>query len=240
MKVYIIGAGGGGSWLVPSMCMLVGKRNVVVIDRDTLTRKNLNRQLFTDKEIGQNKAKALSEKYGCDYIEKWYTFGCMDHRRDDWLISCADNHPCRLAIIRAADQFGCQVLVAANEKTSAEGYYYRRDWRDKPTDPRVYYPDIVNDTSDDPSRPETCTGEAQQATPQLVSANVMAISLVQWLYVFWAMKRPQIDANIDEGTFPYLLRANMTRLETFAIKDAYERTDVRGVVEQPVADGSAS
>lgn len=216
MKVLIIGAGGGGSWLLPSMAMLIGKKNVLVMDGDTLERKNLNRQLFTEDDLGENKAKALGRKYGCEAIEGWYSFGCLRHQRDDWLISCADNHACRHAILRSCDEYGCKALIAANEKTSAEAYFYRKDWAESPLDPRIYYPDIVTDKSDDPTRPEGCTGEAQVATPQLVSANFMAVGLAQWLFVFWQLKRPGFG-KVDESNFPYHLRANMSKLEQFTI-----------------------
>ena len=219
MNVYIIGAGGGGSWLLPSMAMLVGKENVIIMDRDTLERSNLNRQLFTSEDIGKNKARALGEKYDCRFIEGFYSYGCMGHDSEDWIISCADNHPCRKAILDACDDYGCKALIAANEKTSAEGYFYRKGWKGGPLDPRVYYPDILTDQSDDPTRPESCTGEAQQRTPQLVTANIMAISLVNWLFVLWHIKMPTMDRRVVEPLSPHHLRANMTRLETFIIGD---------------------
>lgn len=219
MKVYIIGAGGGGSWLLPSMAMLIGKKNMAVMDGDTLERSNLNRQLFTEGDIGDNKAKALGRKYGCEYIEGWYSFGCMSHGMNDWIMCCADNHACRLAILRACDEYGCKAIIAANEKTSSEAYFYKDSWRDSKLDPRVYYPDILTDMSDDPTRPEGCTGEAQEATPQLVSANMMAISLAQWLFVFWHMKWPTLDRKAVEEYCPYHFRANLSLLETFKIGD---------------------
>ena len=60
--IYIIGAGGVGSWLTPAICLLKNKNDVTVIDADILEKKNLNRQLFTDSEIGLSKADALSKK----------------------------------------------------------------------------------------------------------------------------------------------------------------------------------
>jgi molybdopterin/thiamine biosynthesis adenylyltransferase len=199
--------------------MLIGNKNVVVMDRDTLERKNLNRQLFTDADIGKNKARALGEKHKCEFIEGFYSFGIIAHSPEDWLFSCVDNHAGRLAILRACDEYGCQAIIAANEKHSAEAYLYRDKWKDSPLDPRVYYPDILTDQSDDPTRPEGCTGEAQVRTPQLVSANVMAISLAQWLFVLWHIKMPELDRKFVEPLSPHHLRANMSRLETFTIEE---------------------
>lgn len=219
MKAYVIGAGGGGSWLVPSLAMLIGNDSVIVLDRDRLESKNLNRQLFTEADLETNKARALGEKYGCEYRELFYTFGLINHRTDDWIFCCADNNPCRKAVLRSCDMFGCKSIIAGNEKHSAEAYFYRKDWKGTKLDPRIYYPEIENDASDDPTTLGVCTGEAQKQTPQLVSANLMAISLAQWLFVFWHMKFPELGRDTGMDNYPHHLRANLTRLETFRVGD---------------------
>lgn len=223
MRAYVIGAGGGGSWLVPSLAMLIGHERVTVVDGDKLEAKNLNRQLFTEQDIGRNKAEALAAKYGVQPIPEWYSIALIDHMPDDWIFGCVDNMPGRKAILDACDMNYCQCIIAGNETNSAEAYYYWHQWRECPTDPRVYYPEISSDYRNDPSRPASCTGEAQTAKPQLVSANLMAVSLAQWLFVFWALTRPELDRDSDESNFPYLLRSNMTRLETFLIRDAKKK-----------------
>lgn len=217
MSVYIIGAGGGGSWLVPAMAMLVGKKHIIVVDGDTLEERNLDRQLFTEKDIGRNKAEALAERYGVESIGSWYSRSMCRHTSFDWIFGCVDNNQARCAILETCDEELCKAIIAGNEVTSAEAYYYDSAWRGTPLDPRVYYPQLLQDDGEDPSSP--CTGEAQKAKPQLVSANIMAISLAQWLYVFWAMQRPKLPKEVNESNFPYLLRSNMTLLETMRIGD---------------------
>ena len=59
-KHYIIGCGGVGSWLAPSLCLLRSPQEVILVDGDTLETKNLNRQLFTPEQVGSNKAEALA------------------------------------------------------------------------------------------------------------------------------------------------------------------------------------
>lgn len=220
MKHYIIGAGGGGSWLAPSMAMLVGKERVCVVDGDTLEKGNLNRQLFTEADIGSNKAAALGKRYDIEYIDGWYSAALIDHYASDWIFGCVDNMPARASILDACDMYRCKAIIAGNETTSAEAFFYQPQWKGTTLDPRVYYPSITQDHGGDPSRPETCTGEAQLRTPQLVSANLMAIALAQWLFVFWGMKLQELDLDIDDSNFPYLLRSNMTRLETLRLCDA--------------------
>ena len=222
--IYVIGCGGGGSWLAPSLCLLVQPCNVTLIDGDTLELKNLNRQLFHEEHIGQNKAKALGLKYGCNHRPDWYTAGLIAHCPQDWLFACVDNNKARLACLEACDMFDCRAIFAANERTSAEAYVYMSNWKDGPADPRIYYPSILTDKTRDPQAATIgCTGEAQVETPQLVSANFMSASLAQWLYVLWAMELPPLlvgDMGQDLALgMPFRFRANASKLEQTSVND---------------------
>jgi len=81
--IYIIGAGGVGSWLAPAMCKLVGPSHVVIVDGDKLEEKNLDRQLFSTDEIGEFKSDALARKYGCKSVPEWYSHGSIEVRSED-------------------------------------------------------------------------------------------------------------------------------------------------------------
>lgn len=221
--IYIIGAGGVGSYLAPVMCMLAGPKEVTIVDGDTLERKNLNRQLFTENQIGLNKAEALAKVYGCAAIPKWYSAAMMQHTDDDWLIGVVDNHPARLAILNTCDMWRCRSIFGANEVHSSEAYHYQPDWRDTSLDPRSYYPEISQDKSNDPRAALIgCTGEAQVANRQLVTANFMAAALVSHLYVVWAMEARKMEA--DALPFlPYKLVNNLSRNETHKVGDALKK-----------------
>lgn len=215
--IYVIGAGGGGSWLTPALCMLTEPTNVTVIDGDTLEKKNLNRQLFTEAHIGQNKAEALASLYRCLSMADWYNCGVIAHDETDWIFSCVDNHTARCAILKACDRYGCRAIVAANEMFSAEAYIYDPEWRDTKHDPRVIDPAMLDDTTGDPQRAAIgCTGEVQRANRQLVTANFMAVGLAQHLYVLWAMEFPKLDKSLLPH-MPRKLIANMSNLETIKI-----------------------
>jgi hypothetical protein len=212
---YIIGCGGVGSAIVPSLCLLKRPAEVTLIDGDTIEEKNLNRQMFDRKHVGLNKAKALAEKYGCGFISEWFARGKIRHSRSDWLICLVDNHSARLEALEVCDEVGCQAIIAANETHSSEAYYYRRAWNGTQKDPRVYYPDISNDRSGDPRAAAIgCTGEMQERTRQLVSANLMAAALAEHLFVLWNMKAPRMDEEIL-AVLPYKFAANLTKLETY-------------------------
>lgn len=222
--LYIIGCGGVGSWLTPALTLLTSPNAVTVIDADTLEEKNLDRQLFTDKDLGRSKAEALAERYQCSHRTEWFCEGLMRFEPEDWLLVCVDNHLARRAALGECDRYGCRAIFAANETHSAEAYFYQSEWKGTPIDPRVYFPDILTDRSGDPrARAIGCTGEAQKDNPQLVTSNSLAASLAGHLFALWHLKAPAFKEK-TLASLPYRLVANMSRLETHLIKDKINQT----------------
>jgi hypothetical protein len=226
MKTHIIGVGGVGSWLTHTLVKLVGDEPIVLHDGDRLEEKNLDRQLFSEEDIGQYKAEALSKKLGPDFLNLYFTQHQAKYEEDDVLICCADNNPCRVAVLEEADRCSCRAIIAANEVTSAEAYFYDGAPSDYfeaggDLDPRVYYPELLKDKSGDPRAAAIgCTGAAQLAQPQLVSANFMAAGLAQWLYILWVTNYEKYNSSFNWTSLPYRFRANLSRLETSLIRDA--------------------
>lgn len=214
-NIYIIGAGGVGSWLAPAICLLKEPNAVTLVDGDKLEAKNLNRQLFTKADIGKNKADALAAKYGCKSIPSWYSHGLVEVDDSDWILCCVDNNPARASVLETCDMTGCAAIFGANEVYSSEAYFYHTMFRATANDPRVYYPEIETDRSDDPRAASIgCTGEAQRQNRQLVSANFMASGLMMHMFVVWNMEAPKME----QETIKYLpirMRQNLTKSETF-------------------------
>lgn len=208
---YIIGCGGVGSWLAPALVRLVGAHNITLVDGDKLEEKNLDRQLFSAADIGKNKAEALASLLNCKGHGGWYDASTFIHTDTDWLLCCVDNNPARSEVLRACDENGCRAIVAANETTSSEAYHYRPVWKDTENDPRVYYPEIDKDESNNPARAAIgCTGEAQLENPQLVTANFMAAALAGHLYMMWAIEARKVS-NAVKRFMPHRLNQNLTR-----------------------------
>jgi molybdopterin/thiamine biosynthesis adenylyltransferase len=217
--IYIIGAGGVGSWLAPAMKRLAGLDTCVeIIDGDKLEPKNLDRQLFNHEDIGRFKSEALAKKYNCDYCDRYYSHGTVCSNDRDWFMVCVDNNAGRRAVLETCDTYGSRAIFGANETTSAEAYFYDPSMKGTERDPRVYYPEILTDSSGDP-RAEAigCTGQAQENNRQLVSANFMAAALMQHLYVLWAMEKSKMDTEAL-GHFPYRIRQNLTNYELTKLK----------------------
>lgn len=217
MRIYIIGCGGVGSFLTPALCLLVGPERVTLIDGDELEKKNLNRQLFTESDIGMNKASALASKYGCEAIPEWYSESLMSHETQDWLIGVVDNHLTRRTILTSVDRYGCSAILAANEVHSSEAYVYLPEWVDTKIDPRIMYPEILTDHSGDPrQRAIGCTGEAQKSNVQLVTANFMAAALASHLFVVWAMEAKKMGKDVVRH-LPHKLVNNLTKNEHYKV-----------------------
>lgn len=214
---YVIGCGGVGSWLTPALCLLHSPGQVTLMDGDTLERKNMDRQLFTSADLGKNKSEALAKRYRCRQISKWFSFGDSEYRVNDVLVCCADNNIARMAVLDESDRYNCHAFFAANERTSAEAYYYQPAWKGTKLDPRVYYPEMTQDRSGDPRQAAIgCTGQAQVETPQLVSANSMAAALLVHLIMVWTMEAP----NLSKETLQYLeykIVKNMSGTESFKV-----------------------
>lgn len=198
--------------------MLQGNESVCVVDGDTLEEKNLNRQLFTADDIGKLKALALGEKYECESNSQYFSHGMIELERSDWLLCCVDNNAGRKAVLDSCDAYGCKAIFGANETTSAEAYYYQRDWKDGDKDPRKYYPEILTEHTDDPRHEAIgCTGEIQRANRQLVTANFMAAALMQHLFIIWAKEKQKLSPEAV-AYLPHRIVQNLTKYQTYNSK----------------------
>jgi PRTRC genetic system ThiF family protein len=118
-SIALIGCGGTGSWLAPSIARLarvVGESGrevkVVFIDGDTVEDKNIPRQNFCDAEIGMNKAVTLANRFGAAWgleitaIPQMYSgdktstskIFAASHFGLQVIVGCVDNAAARKAI----------------------------------------------------------------------------------------------------------------------------------------------
>jgi hypothetical protein len=230
MNYHIIGAGGVGSWLMPALVKLIPDTDIITIwDGDTLEEGNMDRQLFDMRDIGENKARALSRKYrdeaACRILVETRYFarsgitlsGMSDHDRyETFFLGCADNHPARREILELCDMEGCRAIIGGNGYTDADAYYYHRDQRGSYCDPREYYPDILTDNTGSPIHADGCTGEAQKETPQLVLANYWAAAHMMHLLWYHTTKKPTLDEQFYEH-IPMLSRNSAYMFETLTV-----------------------
>ena len=112
VRIYVVGCGGTGSFLVPHLCRLAnwlndaGKQiSITLIDFDRIEEKNLYRQNFCQAELGYNKAQALAVRYKAMFLQ--LTIGVIEDRSSaikldrstpTVIIGCVDNTAARMSI----------------------------------------------------------------------------------------------------------------------------------------------
>lgn len=220
-NIIVIGCGGVASWMLPPLVKLIKQLEhqpkLWLVDGDTIEERNLERQFFNEKNIGQNKASAMYDMFnpgsdeGMEYVGQYYTEGSILRSAVEettmpeglsLFICCADNHAARRAVLAAVDAGRGWAIVSGNEYTEAEAYWYERRMRGSPSDPRVYYPAILTDNTGDPTRPEGCQGLAAELSPQLVLANFSAANHALWLFWHHVVERHQQGHDYNPDYMP--------------------------------------
>lgn len=147
LSMVLIGCGGTGSWLAPTVVraarLVVEKFNknvrVVFIDPDTVEARNCYRQNFADFEVGQNKAESLARRYGLAWgldvlaLPRAFDAGLDDLLNEDRqtyyglsiLMGCVDNPGARAEIQRYMTEktgYGaaCWWLDCGNDRHSGQ------------------------------------------------------------------------------------------------------------------------
>ena len=120
--VAVFGLGGVGSWAAEALCR-AGVGTLTLIDSDTVSETNLNRQLYALRStVGKAKAEVAAAR--CRDINGDVTVyplvGTYDaaHREDffahryDYIVDCIDLVSCKLDLIQQAQQRGIPILSA--------------------------------------------------------------------------------------------------------------------------------
>lgn len=190
---YIIGAGGVASYLLPVLLKAFKPEQITLIDKDILEARNLDRQLFSENQIGRNKAAALMDMHGMFANEKlimnrfttvqaWFTASTVIPDSVDTIICVADNHEARRNAIQAAYDKGIRCYLGGNEYFDSEAYVTWAEHAGTPADPRVRYKAIATSTEGSPT---SCQGEEQVIHPQLAVANFMCAAKILHLLYAW-------------------------------------------------------
>ena len=109
IRVYLVGCGGTGSFLVPHLCRIANflhstgrTMTITLVDFDRVEQQNLWRQNFCAAELGYNKAQALAARYGTMFPK--LNIGVVEHYVDrvslngafpTLIIGCVDNAAAR-------------------------------------------------------------------------------------------------------------------------------------------------
>ena len=115
LKLYLVGCGGTGGWLAPSLVRLTKiltdqghAISLTLIDHDHVEQSNIPRQNFLATDLGLNKAQILALRYGVAYgvdvraIPERFNPEMVqnDHNTLSIVIGCVDNGAARQAIAK--------------------------------------------------------------------------------------------------------------------------------------------
>jgi molybdopterin/thiamine biosynthesis adenylyltransferase len=197
----IIGAGGVASYLLPVLLKSFRPEKLTIVDKDILEERNLDRQMFEEDSIGQNKAVALINQYSAIYtrkgsakgchaveftcIESWFTAETPVPDDIDAIICCADNHMARFEAAKLAHTKEISAYIGGNEYLDSQALVYHAMWAGTTRDPLIRYPNIRIDHTGSPT---ACTGEATVSSPQLAVANMNCAAKLlhlMWVYERW-------------------------------------------------------
>jgi PRTRC genetic system ThiF family protein len=128
-NVVVVGAGGTGSAVLPSLARLhhamvelghPGGIDCTVFDDDTVSPTNVGRQGFYPNDVGEYKASLIVNRLnalmGTDWRAETRRFGASDPLYNvDLVIGCVDTRAARRAIVNAAESTGVYYLDCGND-----------------------------------------------------------------------------------------------------------------------------
>lgn len=121
-KVAVFGIGGVGSFVVEALAR-AGIGNLVLVDNDTISVSNINRQIHANYEtVGRYKVEEMGKRIKLIYPEcnvktykLWYSSDVEDKIIDnsfDYVVDAVDNVSAKLEIIRNAKYNNVRVISA--------------------------------------------------------------------------------------------------------------------------------
>lgn len=189
MKIAIVGAGGIGTHLIHMLVNTLTKDDELhVFDGDEFEEKNLRRQLFGRDMLATNKAEAMRIMYNKIIpIESHEVFITNERELEgfDYVFCVPDNNLARQISIRAADEYGMPLIVAGNERTSANAMYYLKGMFENEVISREVHPFNWHPEYEKDDAPRiaahSCTAVVEEE-PQTIVANSIAASLCMALF----------------------------------------------------------
>ena len=100
-KVLVIGTGGIGSFLIPLLDK-VGMYSITVSDPDSVEKKNITYQNFSEEEVGELKVMAMQKRYTLS-PNKFPILTEQQLRGYDLVICCVDNIGLRRTMYNCKD-----------------------------------------------------------------------------------------------------------------------------------------
>ncbi len=195
-RIVLVGLGGIGSQLLPSLIRYLGLRPeprplLVLVDGDAYEPANRTRQVFPDSAIGSNKAEALAEVYRgltvqavVDYLTEENVATVI--RDGDVVLLAVDNHWSRFVVDRHLATLDEVTLISGgNDETDGNVQLVRRrnaEFVDGSL--AEIHGEIGRATEAEFAHRHGCERQAEER-PQLVVTNLMVASAM--LNCLWSV-----------------------------------------------------
>ena len=206
VKVIMLGVGGTGGHIAPHLYRLLYALDrpvrFIICDGDVVEQKNLVRQNFIPADLGENKAKVISERYSAafgmeteyvpEFIEteerlktllkpKYWRSGPYSQqaiREQVILIGAVDNNKSRQLCHRVFYQMEELIYIDSGngEHTGQVVCGIRSSGRTLYRPVGAVYPDVLKETDKFPT--ELSCAEASLSAPQSIAANITAATAV--------------------------------------------------------------
>ena len=179
----VLGAGGTGSWLVPSLSKMAD--NLILIDGDIVEEKNVSRQNFFESDIGKNKAEVIGDRYGITYVtdfiksveelEEILEYAIND---DIVLVGCLDNNATRHLVHEIYKKRDNLIWIdSGNAERHGQSYVAIKDNGEEIYKSPIELDEAFSVVSGDERRPDQIScAEQSESAPQNITANVTAAS----------------------------------------------------------------
>ncbi|MDR5762969.1 PRTRC system ThiF family protein [Caballeronia sp. LZ035] len=206
-NVVVVGAGGTGSAVLPSLARLhhamvelghPGGIDCTVFDDDTVSPTNVGRQGFYPNDVGGYKASLIVNRLntlmGTDWRAQTRRFGVSETLYNvDLVIGCVDTRAARNAIVRAAEHSGVYYLDCGNDTDRGQivlGQVCSKSYAKKNPErlPHVgeLFPELTNAKLDAKDDTPSCSMAEALRKQSLVINQAIA---VQAFNMLWTMFR---------------------------------------------------
>lgn len=188
--IFILGAGGTGSWLCAFLEKMSLYNNIIVMDGDIVEPKNTLRQNFKQKDISKEKATTVATEHEMSYIHGYVKDTSIFHEilkefpenTTPMLIGCLDNNATRKIAHDFINEVDNAVWIdGGNAERHGQAYVCIKEngeiveGFESPID---LEPAFQNFEGDERRPDQISCAEQSESAPQNVTANVTSATLL--------------------------------------------------------------
>lgn len=217
-RVVVVGAGGTGSALLPSLARLhhamielghPGGIECTVYDDDTVSETNVGRQGFYPNDVGQYKAlllvNRLNNLMGTRWVAEARRVDSSVRLNADLVIGCVDTRRARHAIVQSAKRGSCRYYLDCGNETD-RGQVILGEFGKARHDrlPHVgdLFPDLLNAKNDKGDDTPSCSMADALRKQSLVinqAISVQAFNLLWTLFRTGSLDWSAVFVNLTTG-----------------------------------------